>query len=351
MERFRNRSAIALCIGLLLATTGCAVDTPAARPEPLAADAPVWPAPPAAPRIRYLRSVTTPGDWGITRSFLRRTLDALAGRPEDGFVRPSGVAASDRVLYVADPGAPAIWILDGGRNRATKVTEVGSDTLASPVAVTPGPAGTFFVADTGLNKVFQLSVDGRLLRSATTVALQRPAGLAYDTDTGELYVADAGSARIDVIDAHGALARSWGRDGGNDGEFNHPTHVTLQRGTVLVNDALNFRIQAFDRQGRFLWKQGHHGDGSGDLAAPKGIAFDAEDHLFIVDALFDAVQIFDRDGTFLLAFGERGTRAGQFWLPAGLFIDSTQRIFVADAYNRRVQVFQGTLGATPEARR
>jgi len=109
---------------------------------------------------------------------------------------------------------------------------------------------------------------------------------------------------------------------------------------VLVTDALNYRVQAFDKQGRFLWKMGHQGDGSGDFSSPKGIAIDSEGHLYVVDALFDAVQIFEPDGTLLLSFGTHGPGFGEFSLPTGAFIDGRDRIYVADSYNQRVQVFE-----------
>ena len=109
---------------------------------------------------------------------------------------------------------------------------------------------------------------------------------------------------------------------------------------------MNFRIEAFAHDGRFLWKLGHHGDGSGDFAAPKGLAADTAGHVFVVDALFDAVQIFERDGTFLLSFGSRGTEPGQFALPGGIFINAQDQVYVADAYNRRVQVFAVGASAT-----
>jgi len=331
---------------LMLLAAACAEPQRAGLADEAAGSAPAWPAFPEQARVRYVRSVTGPRDWGITRSFWRRTLDALAGRSEELFVRPSGVAADDGVLYVTDLGAQAVWILDTKRDRAVKVTEVGSEDLASPAAVAKGPDGSLFVSDTVLDKVFLLDPNGHLQRVAASRGLQRPAGLAYDAAARELYVADAAANQVDVFDPDGALLRSWGREGSRDGEFNHPTHLCLDSsGTLMVTDALNFRIQAFDRQGHFLWKQGHQGDGSGDLAAPKGLATDAEGHVFVVDALFDAVQIFARDGSFLLAFGERGTRAGQFSLPAGLYIDTDRKIYVADAYNRRVQVFVGV----PEA--
>jgi DNA-binding beta-propeller fold protein YncE len=108
---------------------------------------------------------------------------------------------------------------------------------------------------------------------------------------------------------------------------------------VLVTDALNFRVQAFDAEGRFLWQMGRQGDAAGDFAAPKGVATDSQGHIYVADALFDSVQIFRHDGALLLAFGERGTAVGQFLLPGGIFINAEDRIYVADAYNGRIQTF------------
>jgi len=300
----------------------------------------VWPAAPAQARIRYLRSVSGPEDLGLERSIFRRLIDFLTAGGPGHFVRPTGVAERQGVLYVADPGARAFWILDSQEGRYTKVTRVGDEELVSPVAVAPGADGSAYLADSGLGKVYLLDRRGRLLRTVAQGDLQRPAGLAYDAASGRLYVADSAAHRIRAYATDGTLLRQWGRSGSGDGEFNHPTYLGLgASGTLLVTDALNFRVQAFDRDGRFLWKLGRHGDGSGDFAAPKGVAMDREGRLYVVDALFDAVQIFAPDGALLLGFGEQGTRAGRFWLPGGIFVARDDRIYVADSYNQRIQLF------------
>ena len=307
---------------------------------------PVWPQPPEEPRIRYVRSVGAPQDWGVTKSWLQRLVDRVAGKAAERFVRPMAVAERDGVLYVADPGAQALWILDAARNRSVKVSEIGGAPLLSPVAAVTRPDGAVYVADSALKKVFLLDRDGKFIGTAAGEGLARPAGLAYDAATQRLYVADAANHRIAVYGADGKLLRTWGGGGAGDGQFYYPSHLALDRtATLLVTDSLNFRIQAFDRDGRFLWKLGHHGDGSGDFAAPKGLATDADGRIYAVDALFDTVQIFERDGTLLLAFGERGADAGQLWLPTGIYMSPQGEIFVADSYNQRVQIFALVGGA------
>ncbi|MFQ5524480.1 MAG: 6-bladed beta-propeller [Acidimicrobiia bacterium] len=339
------RVRIATVVFLLLFGAGCGIrpraETPALPTEPL-----VWPKSPAKPRIRYVGRFAGPHDLAIEKSFLRRLAERLFGTTEEYLVRPTGVAEHDGVLYVADPGAQALWIFDRAHRRFLKVGWVAGQRLGSPVAIAVRAGGGVFVADSWLKKVFLLDEEGKLLRTVVRHGLKRPAALAYDEDTQRLYVADSAAHRIVVYGADGGLVSAWGRRGNGDGEFNFPTHLALGRsGTLFVTDALNFRIQAFNLEGRFLWKMGWHGDGSGDFAAPKGVAADGQGHLYVVDALFDAVQIFKRDGTFLLAFGERGIRPGQFWLPGGIFLTRHGRIYVADSYNQRVQIFDLVLGS------
>ena len=337
----RARYCLCVAAALALSAAGCVAPPPGSAPPLAPSIAPAWPPLPAEARVRYLRSISGPSDLGITKPLVQQILSALSGRSGDEhFVRPTGVAEHAGVLYVADPGAPALWILDTARKSYVRVSEVDNEPLASPVAVAIGPEGSIFLADTGLRRVFLLDGDGKVARVAAGREFGRPAALAYDGAAGRLYVADAVRHRIEVYDRSGALTGAFGRPGTEDGELNYPTHLWLDpSGALLVTDAMNFRIQAFDHDGRLLWKLGHHGDGSGDFAAPKGLAADAAGHLFVVDALFNSVQIFEHDGTFLLAFGNSGTQPGGFALPGGIFISARDEIYVADAYNQRVQVF------------
>ena len=113
-------------------------------------------------------------------------------------------------------------------------------------------------------------------------------------------------------------------------------------------DALNFRVQVFDREGTFKYSIGEIGDSTGAIFRPKAVSVDSEGDLYIVDALWGVVQVFNRQGQLLYYFGAKGTHAGQFQLPSGLFIDRQDRVFVVDSFNRRVQEFQYTaLKKTP----
>ncbi len=334
---------------LLLWMVGCAV--PPAGPSSTQAvnTSLVWPKPPSPARIRHVASIKGAGDWGIAKSFFARLLDALTGQGDRQFVRPTGVAERGGVLFVADPGAGALFILDRPRHQVLAIERLGEHRLASPVAVAPGPADTVFLADSVLKKVFVVDREGKLQREVTYPEFARPAAVAYDGARERLYVADSMAHQIIVCAPDGRRLKTFGANGRQDGEFNRPTHLSIAPdGSLLVTDALNFRIQVFDPAGNFLRKMGRPGDGAGDLAAPKGVAADRLGQIYVVDALFSAVQIFNRDGALLLGFGELGTRPGQLSLPGGLFIDPADTLYVADAYNQRIEVFQHLLETAKE---
>lgn len=313
-----------------------------------------WPAAPQVARIRYIQTVSSPSDWGVKRSFFQRLADALTGGAEPSLMRPSAVAEAHGVLYVADPGAQALWLLDKPQGRVTRLTQIDGEGLISPVALALRDDGAVFVADTGLRKVFLVGLNGQHIRTFATQGLERPAGLAWHEPSHRLYVLDSVRNRITVFDGNGALVRHIGDSGGGagDGQFNRPTHLTLDAdGRLLVNDAMNFRLQWLDRDGQFIGKFGKSGNGTGDFAASKGVAADAQGHYYVADALFDAVQIFNRQGQLLLTFGERGSGPGQFSLPRGLFVSKEDYLYVADAYNGRIQVFSGAIATEKEGKK
>jgi DNA-binding beta-propeller fold protein YncE len=318
--------------------------TVSARPAPVPASVtalPQWPAAPQPARIRFVQSVEDASDWGLARGWWGRAVDSITGRREQRFVRPTGVAERDGVLYVADPGAQCVVILDRPRRKELRLTRAGDRLLQSPVALTPGSRGSVYVVDSHARSVLQLGSDGSLLKIITATELQRPSSVAFDESRGRLYVGDSKAHTVHLFDEDGRRSGAIGHLGEGPGEFNSPTHLALRPdGHLVVTDALNFRVQVFDTEGRFIRETGEAGDGAGSFSSPKGVAVDPAGHLYVADAMFDAIQVFDEAGRLLLGFGGQGVQAGQFWLPNGLFIGPDQRLYVADAYNRRVQVFE-----------
>jgi DNA-binding beta-propeller fold protein YncE len=330
--------AVTASLVFLLFVAGCR-GTPTS-PATVGVSPIVWPPPPAVARIRFLRSVAHPEDLGIRPSFWRRLGQLIVGPSEEWLIRPIAVATNGPVMYIADAGAQALWMVDIERGRFRKVGKAKDQRFVSPVAVAVGKDRVYF-ADSFLGKIFVYDPELNLKAVIADAEVQRPAGLAFDRAADRLYVADARAHRVWIFTSGGQRIGVIGQRGVGDGEFNFPTHVAVDRaGTIYVTDALGFRIEMFERDGRFRGAFGRHGDSSGDFASPKGVAVDSAGHVYVVESLFDAIQIFDRRGRFLLGFGARGLGPGKFWLPVGVFIDAGDRIYVADSYNQRIQVFQ-----------
>jgi sugar lactone lactonase YvrE len=300
----------------------------------------VWPSPPDAPRIRYIRSVSTPADVGRSPSIWKRMGRFFTGEAgeRESLNKPFAVALDETGnLCVTDTGNNTVCYCDFVRKEWRRWDAVGKTHFEAPVAIARRN-GIFYVADSQLGKIFAFDDKGR---GAFEIGapLQRPAGLAIAGDA--LAVVDSQAHAVFVFDLRGHLRFQFGRRGAAPGEFNFPTHIAADsQGHWLVTDALNSRIQVFAADGKVLSEIGSSGDTPGHFGRPKGVAADTFGHIYVADAVFDNIQIFDLSGRLLLNLGEGGTGPGEFGLPAGIAIGADNRIYVADSYNRRVQVFQ-----------
>ena len=309
---------------------------------PSATNAPAWPPPPAEPYIVYVRAITGPADIGVKPFMLMRFANWITGVSGDkhNLDKPFGIsldAAGN--LLVADTGANTVSYLDLAHKKWLHWNSVGKQHFLSPVAAVHH-AQTFYVADSALGQVIAFDEKGKL-QFAITNELARPTGLALAGD--RLIIADSQLHQVVICGVRGEFISKFGQRGKGPGEFNFPTHVSVDDvGRIYVTDSLNERIQVFNAQGQFLRAFGSVGDGPGHFTRPKGVAVDHAGHVYVVDALFDNVQIFDDRDRLLLAWGEAGSAPGQFWLPNAIAINAANEIFVADAYNHRIQIFRYT---------
>jgi sugar lactone lactonase YvrE len=313
---------------------------------------PVWPPPPDAPRIAWVRAVHAPADLGIRRNGVVRFFEYLVrGRRVDGMARPYAVTSlAGGGLAVADPDARVVHLFDPGRVTYRRLAEAEGGPLVSPVGVAADGQGRIYVADSVRAAVFRFAADGKWLNTfGGGGALLRPTGLAFDRERGILYVVDTLAHRVVGFDDAGRRVFEAGRRGSGEGEFNYPVSVALDRqGNLYVGDTMNFRVQVLDGTGRFLRAFGQAGRASGRFDKTKGIALDRDGHVYVVEGLHDVIQVFDPDGTLLTVIGGTGSGPGEFDLPAGIDIDDDGRIVVADTANRRIQILR-YLGDTGSA--
>jgi sugar lactone lactonase YvrE len=311
----------------------------------------LWPPAPETPRYLYAGTLT--GEQNFRRpaskaSALRafgRWLVGLDAKPEVPVVlqRPSALIGDDLGrLYVSDASRQAIFVFD------EKVGELlvwaRADRLLNflaPAGLALGAAGELFVADAELGVVVRLSVQGEPIALIGRGLLKRPTGLARDSRSGLLFVADTYAHDIKVFDEAGVLVRVIGRRGDTDGEFNFPTHLAFAQGQLYVTDTLNSRIQVFSADGLTLNRKfGARGLYLGNLVRPKGVAVDSDGNVYVVESYHDSLLVFSGRGEFLLPIGGTGLPSGHFYLPAGVWVDAKNRVYVADMFNGRVVLYQ-----------
>jgi len=325
----------AICY-LLLAVfiAGCA-----ASPPQLMTGEYFWPPPPETPRIKWITQWSNRNDFGVSNPFLNFFLGEESA---ESLRRPNAVVAdSSGNVYVPDAEMGLIFVFDQEKKA---LRFLGEGLLAGPVGIAiDNKRNVIYVADSRSDKVVGLDKNtGKLVMGIGALKeFSNPSGLVFDEDRDRLYVSDTQNHVVRVFDKDGKSLFVIGKRGSEDGEFNFPSYLALDKnGRLFVVDTLNFRVQIFDPDGKFLKKFGKLGDTSGAFTRPYGIGVDSEGHIYVVDSAFSNFQVFDEDGNLLLWLGNAGKKPGEFFLPTGMYIDKQDRIYVADTFNRRVQVFQ-----------
>ena len=313
-------------------------------------------------KLTYERSFSTEKEVRGKPGFWAKVLEVVAGEPEyREMIRPYSIAVDSRGrAIITDPGAKGVHIFDFEQHKYKFIqrAEKDKDPMLAPQCVAVDTQDNFYVTDSESGKIFVFDASGKFKHALGSLKggegyFKRPTGIAVDSAAQKIYVTDTLRDKIFVLDMQGQVMQTIGQHGAGNGEFHFPTELRLDDRSLMVVDAMNFRVQLVGRNGSFEGAIGEIGDSVGQMFRPKAIGLDSEGHLYIVDGLWGVVQVFDREGHLLYFFGGKGTGLGEFQLPAGLFVDHNDRIFVVDSYNHRVQVFRyyglskQARGATP----
>ena len=299
-------------------------------------------------KLSFERTLSSEREIRGKPGFWTKLADIVVGEPDfKQMVRPYGIAVDSRGrVIVTDPGMAGVHVFDAAQHKYKFLErqDRSKDEMFEPQCVAVDSKDNIYVTDSKSGRIFVFDSNGKYRRVIGSLKggegfFKRPTGIAIDPETQNIYVTDTLRDRVYVLDNKGLVLRTIGRRGVGDGEFNTPTEVSIKNGIVAVVDAMNFRVQLFDREGTFKGAIGAVGDPTSGIFRPKGIAVDSEDHVYLVESQSGLVQVFDREGHLLYYFGN-GTGFGRFQLPAGLFIDGGDRVYVVDSYNHRVQVFQ-----------
>ena len=94
-----------------------------------------------------------------------------------------------------------------------------------------------------------------------------------------------------------SLLREWGTQGSGDGQFNLPNDVAVDSsGEVYVADTYSHRIQKLDSGGGFLTKWGTDGSGDGQFIFHNSLAVDGSGDVYVADTNNNRIQVFVSHG-------------------------------------------------------
>lgn len=275
----------------------------------------------------------------------------------NGLHNPMGVAISpDGKVYITEAGGgQQIRVFDsqGAELNSFAIPEDLSPDPA-PVYVAVNQEGNVYVSDRSAAAIFTFSADGTFIGALTPPKGYEdwhPLGLTFDAEDN-LYITDVTPEkhRVLVLDPQGKLLTHFGSQGEATGQFSYPNGIAVDSdGRIFVADGNNGRMQAFDRDGNFLFLISR-GMSPGDLSLPRGIALDSDNRLIIADTSRGSVQVYkliDSSGNetpsaplkYLGAFNGDAGSGVSFQFPNGLALDGNGRIYVTDRTNGRVQIW------------
>lgn len=233
------------------------------------------------------------------------------------------------VLLLLGLGALA-WIFNSYyTTRAEPLPTIGS-TSAKTATIAP-PAILFAIAggpgELALNKPLDVAL--------------HPNGNIYATTGTDKY----GLGRVEAFTPNGEFLFAFEKI--DEGTLKAPVSIAIDStGKVYVSDVRLKGIYVFSDQGKFISRLNPNGDKT-FAWNPVGMAFDAEDNLYVTDTYAEhQVIVLDKTGKIKFKFGatasanKKGEFLGKFFFPNDITIDNAAKnIYVADSNNRRVEVF------------
>ncbi|MBM3933554.1 MAG: hypothetical protein FJ319_04515 [SAR202 cluster bacterium] len=178
-----------------------------------------------------------------------------------------------------------------------------------------------------------------------------PSGIAYSKDD-KVYVADEFLNKVLIFAPErfvpfpdyipgGEHIGEWGIAGGAPGELNAPVGINFDANNDLyVVDSRNHRVQKFSSDGKYIRSFGSEGTGPGQLKKPWGLTIDRAGDVYVADWGNNRVQKFTADGKHIATFGSTAEDGGDLNHPSDVAVDADGDVYVTDWGNRRVQIYE-----------
>ena len=350
----------------------------------------------AAGIIILLAGTATPGysgDGGLaSQANVRLPGSIVAGR--------SGKGVS--VVYIADTFNNRIRMVSMDTGIITTIAGTGvagysGDGGPALNAMLNGPNGiacdsnsSIYIADTYNNRIRVINSQNVITTVAgtgsygyggrdglaTLAALNNPLGVAWDTYTSRLYIADTNNNRIRVISKSGTISTVAGTGvAGYSGDsmlattatISYPMKITTDvSGNLYIADTDNHRVRVITKSTGIITTvagtgdAGYNGDGvkavKATLFRPSDVTLDPSGNIYIADALNDRIRMVASSTgmiTTVAGTGDAGfsgygglATAATISQPLGIDIDASGTVYIADTFNSRVLAVMALLSPT-----
>ena len=259
-------------------------------------------------------------------------------RTVTGLVGPYGIAFNNREeMIVSECRGHRLSILD---NRGQKIRTFGSrgdspHQMIDPKGIATDDSGNIYVGSQ--HKLQKFTSTGELIKCVGRKGVKEgefdvPRGLTLRDNL--VYVCDHNNHRIQVFDLDLNFVRSIGSRGSGRGEFDAPFNITFDTaGNMYVAEWGNERVQVMDSSGRFICEFGR-----GKLSGPSGLLI-ADKYVYLSDVVGDCIVVYETSGQYVTSFGRYGQYEGEFQNPCCITSCVDGFIHVCDHFNNRVQTF------------
>ena len=204
----------------------------------------------------------------------------------------------------------------------------GGDSVV-PRDIATDAAGNVYVADGLHHRLGVFTAAGEAIgqwESASRAVAVGPAGYVY-----VIGYRRAVGFQVERFGSDGSPLGSWGGGEPGKSQFGEPWGIAAgPSGEVYVADTYSEKLQAFSAEGSFLRSWGEYGRDPGQLLRPYGVATDPAGDVYVADTANGRVQKFSPAGDLISVIGSYGRGPGHFIDPMSVAVDSTGNVYVAD---------------------
>ena len=240
-------------------------------------------------------------------------------------------------IVVTDNSGHCVYVFDQEGNCLRKIGSQGSNSgqFKHPAGVSFLNDNEIFIAEQLNHRIQHINIQtGTVVKSfgkcgAGKVEFKDPVDVSLD-DEGHIVVTECGNHRIHLLSKEGEIISIFGDSGPE--KLNYPTSCIPYKNIFLVSDGNNHCVKVYDQSGTFLYKFGTHGNQDGQFNWPRGMLVDRSSNLLVCDN--HRVQQFTLDGRFT---GKTLTRLSG---PIGITTAPDGRILVTSWKANKVYILE-----------